>query len=144
MRVGVRSGRRKLNRLPPRPDPGGAYLTVQIDWSEYSRVHTRRSNLLIHLFAVPLFVGSFVFLLIYIANDDRFSALIVLGLAVVAMALQGREHKLEKEPPRPFSGPANFLRRWFTEQFFIFPAFVVTGRWWQQYRASGKLDLSEP
>ena len=30
---------------------------MRIDWSEYSRVHAGRSNLLIHLLAVPLFLG---------------------------------------------------------------------------------------
>jgi uncharacterized membrane protein YGL010W len=40
------------------PDPGGAVFPMQPDWSEYLRVHADRRNLLMHLFAVPLFVFS--------------------------------------------------------------------------------------
>ena len=110
---------------------------MQIDWPEYSRVHADRTNLLIHLVAVPLFAGSLVSLILYLVRGDWISAVIVIGLALVAMGLQGRGHRFEAEPPRPFPGPANFIRRWFTEQFFLFPLFVLSGRWWQQYRAAG-------
>jgi len=45
--------------------------------------------------------------------------------------------------PRPFTSRANFLRRWFIEQFIIFPWFVLSGRWWQQLRASGNMTSDE-
>ena len=70
-------------------------------------------------------------------QGDGFSSGIAGGIALVAMALQGRGHRHEAEPPRPFSGALNFLRRWFTEQFVVFPMFVLSGRWWRQYRAEG-------
>jgi hypothetical protein len=112
---------------------------VRIDWSEYVRVHADRTNLLLHLFAVPLFAGSFIVMVGYGVRGDWISVLAVAAVAIVAMALQGRGHRTELETPRPFTGPANFVSRWFAEQFFIFPAFVLTGRWWRQYRtACGK------
>ncbi len=110
---------------------------MRIDWSEYSRVHAGRSNLLIHLLAVPLFAGSFLALVYCVVRGDRSSALVAFALAIGAMAMQGRGHRGEAEAPRPFSSPANFVSRWFTEQFYIFPAFVLSGRWWRQYRAAG-------
>jgi hypothetical protein len=106
---------------------------MRIDWSDYLRVHTDRANLVIHLVAVPLFLMSFLAFCQRIVAGDVSSAGIALLAALVAMALQGRGHKIENNPPRPFSGPFNFLRRWFTEQFFVFPMFVLTGRWWRQY-----------
>jgi len=109
---------------------------MQIDWSEYSRVHAHRTNLIIHLFAVPLFVGSFISLFLYLANGDWISGIIVVALCFIALALQARGHGLEHEEPRPFSSLLNFLRRWFTEQFLIFPVFLLSGRWWKQVSAT--------
>jgi hypothetical protein len=115
---------------------------VQIDWVEYGRVHTSRTNLLIHIIAVPLFIAAFVSLIKYVVRSEWTAAAILVVIAVFAMALQGRGHKKEPNPPRPFSGPLNFLRRWFTEQFFIFPAFVLSGRWWRHYMAATVRDES--
>ena len=109
---------------------------MKIDWSEYRRVHASRANLLSHLFAVPLFIASVSSLVKYVFRGDWVSVVIVLAFAVFAMAVQVNGHKKEPEPPRPFSGPANFLRRWFAEQFVIFPLFFLSGRWWRQYQAA--------
>jgi hypothetical protein len=121
---------------------GGGLLIVQIDWPEYCRVHSRRANLLIHLFAVPLFVAAVASLIGFILRGDLVSAVIALAFAFLAMAAQGRGHKTETTPPRPFRGPANFLRRWFTEQFVIFPLFFFTGRWWRQWNCAVKNNES--
>jgi hypothetical protein len=107
---------------------------MSIDWSEYARVHASRANLLIHLFAVPFFIASLVSLIKYVLHGDWVSVVIVIIFAIFAMVLQGRGHKKELVPPRPFTGPANFLRRWFTEQLVIFPLFFLSGRWWRQYQ----------
>ena len=107
------------------------------DWAGYLRVHSDRRNLLIHAVAVPLFIGAFLVWLVS-ANRGAFaSAVIAFVTAIAAMALQGRGHAFETHPPEPFSGPGNFLRRWFTEQFVTFPLFVLTGRWWGQFKADG-------
>ena len=105
---------------------------MRIDWTDYLRVHTERRNLMIHLLAVPLFVGSFVSMPLYLIRADYVSATIVLFIAFGAMALQGRGHALEPESPRLFTSPVDFLRRWFAEQFLIFPVFLLSGRWWRQ------------
>ena len=107
---------------------------MQPDWSDYLRVHADRRNLLIHLFAVPLFIAAFVTLVLSAATGRGSIAIGAGAAAWLAMAMQGRGHRLETKPPRPFTGPGNFLRRWFTEQFVIFPLFVLSGRWLQQYR----------
>ncbi len=108
---------------------------MNIDWTEYDRVHASRSNLALHLFAVPLFIASILSLFKYLLRGDWVSVVIVVVTAILAMALQGKGHKLEPNQPRSFNSPTNFLRRWFTEQFVIFPLFFITGRWWRQYRA---------
>ena len=109
---------------------------MRVDWSEYLRVHANRRNLLIHLVAVPLFVVAALTLSVALMTGNPVSAITSLVFALFAMVLQGRGHRLEANPPRPFTGPGNFLRRWFTEQFVIFPVFVLSGRWIDQYRKS--------
>ena len=110
-------------------------MSGHIDWTSYLRVHSDRRNLIIHAIAVPLFVASIAFLIVSIVRVEEVSIGIALGLAFAAMVLQGRGHKLELHAPVPFSGPGKFLQRWFTEQFLIFPLFLVSGRWWQQFKA---------
>ena len=51
------------------------------------------------------------------------------GASLVAVALQGRGHRLEPVPPEPFSGPLNFVSRLFFEQWVTFPRFVLSGGW---------------
>ena len=114
---------------------------VQIDWASYLRVHSDRRNLIIHMIAVPLFVGSTISLILYLMRGDYAAALSVTVLAFVAMILQAKGHAREANPPAPFSGPDNFLRRWFTEQFVTFPLFFLTGHWWRQFKDdSGRSD----
>jgi hypothetical protein len=116
---------------------------VKIDWADYHRVHATRANLLLHLVAVPLFAAAFVLSIIHVFRGDYLAAGLSLAVAILAMALQGRGHKLETEVPRPFSSPLDFIRRWFTEQFLVFPLFFMSGRWWRQYRLCGKMTGHE-
>jgi hypothetical protein len=112
-------------------------VPVDIDWTSYLRVHSDRRNLVIHVFAVPLFVGAFLSLIFCLIRGDYLTAVFAMFGAFAALLLQGRGHALEAHPPEPFSGPGNFLRRWFREQFLVFPMFLLTGRWWHQFRESG-------
>lgn len=106
------------------------------DWSDYERVHANRRNLRIHLLAVPLFDISFAAALIFLASANFLAAIISFLAAFVSMILQGIGHSKEAIEPRPFEGPLDFLQRWFAEQYFTFPMFVLAGRWLRQYKAA--------
>ena len=107
-------------------------------WAGYERVHSNRANLLIHLFAVPLFAASFVLVILYLLRQNFLAAALALALCVLAMLAQKSGHGREQHAPQPFAGPGDFAKRWFSEQFFRFPVFVVSGRWWQQYCESAE------
>lgn len=117
---------------------------MRIDWTDYQRVHTGRKNLLIHLLAVPLFVAGFIVIVVSVLRSTWLPATTALAICVIALVLQAGGHRSEAQAPRPFTGPMNFLRRWFTEQFVIFPLFLLTGRWWRCYRACGKMPTDAP
>jgi hypothetical protein len=110
--------------------------TVPSDWSQYEEVHADRRNLSIHLIAVPLFMIAFPATVIFLLTADIASAVASLLVAIGSMACQGIGHATESVPAKPFKGLFDFLRRWFTEQYFTFPKFVLTGRWWHQYQAA--------
>jgi len=110
--------------------------TVLPDWSDYEPVHADRRNLRIHLIAVPLFDIGFIAALTFLARADFISAIVSLLVAFGSMVSQAKGHAKEAIAPRPFKGLPDFLKRWFSEQYLIFPLFVLSGRWWRQYQAA--------
>jgi hypothetical protein len=101
-------------------------------WQHYPGNHADRRNLVIHLITVPIFWGGTVAMLGaplaggLTAMASSFAAGLV--MCVVAMAAQGRGHKLETVPPIPFRGPVDVIARIFVEQWLTFPRFVLSGQ----------------
>jgi len=107
----------------------------------YPTYHQSRANLLIHIVAVPIFLVGNIVLVAAIVQSSLVLLLVAVGCVIVALTLQGRGHKLEAVPPKPFSGPFNFVSRLFIEQWVTFPRFVLSGGWAAAWRkpASPKL-----
>lgn len=103
----------------------------------YPAGHRSRRNLLIHSFAVPLFWAGNIAM---IAAPFTRWWLAIVGVAAmgIALALQGRGHAGEAEPPVPFTGPGDAVKRLFVEQWITFPRFVLSGGWWRALRAAPK------
>lgn len=98
-------------------------------WQGYARAHRARSNLLLHVILVPLFMAGNIAV---VAGGVLLSWWLVLAGIVVtflSIALQGRGHKAEANPPEPFTGVGNALSRIFLEQWVTFPRFVLSGGW---------------
>ncbi len=108
-----------------------------VDWSDYERVHADRRNLLIHLLAAPLFDIALLVVLMSIARGKWLLAAVSVLAVVGGTVLQGFGHAREANQPKSFTGLLDFLRRWLAEQYFTFPVFVITGRWWRQYMTAG-------
>jgi len=84
---------------------------VNWQYNTYPANHRARTNLVIHIFAVPL---------------------CWVGLALIAsFVLQGIGHRKERTAPVPFLGPIDFVSRFFVEQFVTFPRFVLSGGWFR-------------
>ena len=104
---------------------------------DYPRVHTTRTNLLIHIVAVPVFDLAIIGALVSLAMRSWVGAVGGVAIAAAAFAAKGRGHGIEPEPPAPFTGPGDFVKRIFAEQFITFPRFVLSGGWSRAFRASG-------
>ena len=98
-------------------------------WEGYAKYHQSRANLLVHIVAVPLFLVGTIALVAAFFQLSLMLLAVAPGCIVVAVALQGRGHRLEAVPPEPFTGPLNFVSRLFFEQWVTFPRFVVSGGW---------------
>ena len=82
---------------------------LQWQWSGYGAAHRNRTNLLIHIIAVPLFMAA---TLLAVYALVRFSLPAIAGAALcflVSLILQGRGHKLEATAPEPFKGGLDFI-----------------------------------
>ncbi|MES1204147.1 MAG: terminase [Pseudomonadota bacterium] len=104
-------------------------------WRETPPVHKSRANLLIHLFAVPLFVLGHVLIIAAPFVDLQ---LLIGGMStiIVSLILQNIGHKLERVAPPPFLGPKDFLRRLYAEQFCNFWRFLFSGGWYASFKAA--------
>ena len=100
-------------------------------WEGYARYHQSRTNLLMHIVLVPLFLAGHVALVVGAVRLDWMEALVGIACMSVSMVLQGRGHKGEPVPALPFSSAGNALARIFLEQWITFPRFVLTGAWWR-------------
>jgi len=103
-------------------------------WQGYARYHQSRVNLLMHIVLVPLFLLGNIAVLAGVIRLSWSVAIAGLGLMSASIALQGRGHRGEPEPPVPFSSPANALSRIFLEQWITFPRFVSSGGWLRALR----------
>jgi hypothetical protein len=102
-------------------------------WSETPPVHKRTANLLIHIFAVPLFVAGHILFVVGIFSNV-WLLIAGSGCVVVSLALQSFGHSLEKDKPPPFEGARDFVRRLYAEQFCNFWRFLFSGQWYASLR----------
>lgn len=105
-------------------------------WDGYPRYHQSRTNLLLHIVVVPLFLAGNVALVVGLVGGSFLGA----GLGAMAMvasaALQGIGHRTEPVPPEPFTSRSNAVARLFLEQWINFPRFVLSGKWLRALRQS--------
>lgn len=111
---------------------------IEWQWSDYAAKHQNRLNLLLHIVTVPLFQVGTLILLCGVVTASGWAAAVGVICMVGALAAQGRGHKLEPETPAPFDGPADFLSRFFAEQWVTFPRFVLSGWWYRNLTERGR------
>jgi hypothetical protein len=100
-------------------------------WSDYSQKHQHRTNLLLHIVAIPVFMVGTIALVLGILTLSLGAILTGAVAWLLALVVEGRGHKMEPETPAPFTGAGNFVSRFFLEQWITFPRFVLTGGWWR-------------
>jgi phage terminase small subunit len=110
---------------------------LEWQWSDYTAKHRNRTNLLVHIVAVPLFQVGTAILVYAVISVSVAAAGLALACMVAALIAQGRGHKLEAETPVPFDGAADFISRFVVEQWVTFPRFVLSGAWYRNLTAAG-------
>ena len=102
----------------------------------YPRYHQTRSNLLLHIALVPLFLLGNIALVVGVVWPSWGLAFAGIAVTFISIALQGRGHKAESNPPEPFTGVGNAVSRIFLEQWVTFPRFVLSGSWLRALRSA--------
>lgn len=102
-------------------------------WQVTPLLHGDKLNLLIHLFAVPLFIAGHVLPLAGVVGVVAGGAGVLLSLA-----LQFYGHRREAVLSPPFRGAGDFLRRLYIEQWLNFWRFLVSGGWLRAVCAPGR------
>ncbi|MDM4766451.1 terminase [Pelomonas sp. SE-A7] len=95
----------------------------------YAQFHADRTNLRLHLLTAPVFQLAHLGLLVSLGQGHWGAALAWVGLALFAIAIQGRGHAMEARPALPFTGPLNALLRIEAEQWITFPRYALSGGW---------------
>jgi hypothetical protein len=108
-------------------------------WRETPPAHQDRKNLLLHLFAVPLFVTGHALIAAGIVTNPW---LLLAGPVCIAVSLRIQKygHSLERNPSIPFAGPRDFVRRIYGEQFCNFWRFLLSGGWSAAFKAGVRGD----
>jgi hypothetical protein len=109
---------------------------VSWQWQAYPDNHTTRTNLAIHIVTNPLFILGVATLIAGPLIGPWWLSLCGLGGMLIGLVGQGRGHKLEAAAPIAFTGPDDFVSRFFVEQFVNFPRFVLSGGWLHAWKAS--------
>lgn len=100
---------------------------IRWQWDGYPEFHRDRVNLLVHLVAVPAFVGAgAVALGALLAGRWAVAGGGLLGMAL-AFAAQAVGHAREANPSIPFAGPVDAVSRIATEQLLTFWRYLVSG-----------------
>lgn len=102
----------------------------------YSRFHRNRTNLLIHMVAVPVFMLANVSLLVGLVQFETTRIVVSAGFIALSLGLQKLGHSMEATLPETFAGAGDFLKRIYSEQFFRFWAFVVDGAWLRNWHSA--------
>ncbi len=107
---------------------------IKWQWEGYANYHQSRKNLLIHIVFVPIFIISFVCFGLSVVRFELASALICLFAMILSFGFQGVGHSKETNASEPFTGLKNVFVRILAEQFYTFPKFVFTGKWYRALR----------
>ena len=102
--------------------------------ADYGKFHTNRTNLVIHIVAVPLFVIGTLRAGWLLGTGHPFRSYFWLWVPFFALMLQAIGHRRERVPPERFRGVRDFLKRILAEQFYRFWVFVCSGGWFRNLR----------
>jgi hypothetical protein len=106
-------------------------------WRETPPVHENRTNLLIHLVAVPTFAVGHLAAAIGILLWSAWPVALGAGLVVLSLVAQKRGHALECQEVHAFASGKDFVRRLYAEQFCNFRRFLFSGRWYASFKGRG-------
>lgn len=105
---------------------------------DYHHNHQDRLNLVLHLFAVPLFILAHGLLIWGLLNLSWLLSATAAALIAASLRLQQWGHLREPNQPKPFLGAVDFGLRLYREQFYLYPHLV----WFKLHQRFSSEDSS--
>jgi hypothetical protein len=93
---------------------------------DYPLYHQHPTNILIHIFAVPVFVCASIGSLSALFTAEFLSFAGYACLLLGSLAAQGYGHKLEQNKVKMFDSPLDFAKRVLLEQFYKFWRYIIS------------------
>lgn len=112
---------------------------LQWQWKDYGSFHQNKTNLLIHIVTVPLFMSGTLALVAAVLELSVLLLALSIFCMAISLAMEGRGHKMEPVAPIPFTSPFNAVSRLFLEQWITFPRFVLSGGWYRNLLKASSL-----
>lgn len=116
---------------------------LQWQWDGYHPTHQNKTNLLLHIIAVPLFIVATASALYALVRLSLFGLVVSLTGFTLSLIMQARGHKLEPVQPEPFKNNIDFACRILAEQWITFPRFVLTGGWFKTISQTRRTNPGE-
>jgi len=110
-------------------DAPGTRTLLSHQWKGYAQFHRSRSNLMIHIVAVPVFLIANMLFVLALFHGNWIVCAAAAVTTMGSLMVQGRGHHDEPKPAEPFTSTLNAIARIFAEQWLTFPRFVLTGGW---------------
>jgi hypothetical protein len=103
----------------------------------YSRSHRHPLNLLIHIATVPVvYVSAGILLVAPMMSHWETWWAVSVALIVYSALMQRFGHRLESYADEPRTGFWRHAVDWIVEQFVLFPNFLLSGGWIENWRRS--------
>jgi len=108
---------------------------LEWQWKLYPEAHKRRLTLVVHFLSAPIFICGTLMIASSVLFGWHYAVAGVLFM-IGTVLVQGWTHKQEDAKPVPFLGPADFVARFFAEQWITFPRFVLSGEVVRAWRSA--------
>ena len=100
---------------------------IQWQWKDYHTFHQSKTNLIIHIVTMPIFVLALLCVIYFAVQLQWMASAISFIVMLIAFGAQGYGHSLEANPSIPFANAKQAVQRIFLEQVINFPRYVING-----------------
>jgi hypothetical protein len=105
-------------------------------WIDFGVYHSSRKNLIIHVFAAPIFIIGIVGFTYGLLNLQLIETVGSVLIMAISLGMQSYGHSNESVRSDSFASPLDAITRILIEQLINSPRFIMSGKWYAALRNS--------